>query len=84
MDKTIQLRVKKDIDNQKELKVRKFKGTLITKDFTEIVHISDENEEFYLNFFSVLPEHKKQIENYVLDYISTNNLNETISIISNS
>ncbi|MEO8255573.1 MAG: hypothetical protein ABI554_14435 [Flavobacterium sp.] len=83
MNKTIKLRIRKDIDNQNEQKVRKFKGTLITKGFTEIIHISDEDEEFYLNFFSVLSENKKQIEDYVIDYISTNNLNETISIISN-
>ena len=82
MDKIIKLRVKKEIDRANELKVLKLKGTLITKGFTEIIHIEDENEDFYLNTFSTAPEQKKDAENYVLEYISTNNLNDTISLIN--
>lgn len=82
MDKIIKLRVKKEIDRANELKVLKLKGTLITKGFTEIIHIEDENEDFYLNTFSTTPEQKKDAENYVLEYISTNNLNDTISLIN--
>jgi hypothetical protein len=82
MDKITKLRVKKEIDRVNELKVLKLKGTLITKGFTEIIHIEDENEDFYLNTFSTTPEQKKDAENYVLEYISTNNLNDTISLIN--
>jgi hypothetical protein len=82
MDKIIKLRVKKEIDRANELKVLKLKGTLITKGFTEIIHIEDENEDFYLNTFSTALEQKKDAENYVLEYISTNNLNDTISLIN--
>lgn len=82
MDKIIKLRVKKEIDRANELKVLKLKGTLITKGFTEIIHIEDENEDFYLNTFSTAPQQKKDAENYVLEYISTNNLNDTISLIN--
>ena len=82
MDKIIKLRVKKEIDRANEIKVLKLKGTLITKGFTEIIHIEDENEDFYLNTFSTAPEQKKDAENYVLEYISTNNLNDTISLIN--
>ncbi|MDA6072612.1 hypothetical protein NJT12_23605 [Flavobacterium sp. AC] len=46
MEKTIKLRVKKDIDNRRELKVLKLKGILISKGFTQIIHIADENEHF--------------------------------------
>ena len=69
MDKTFKLRVKKEIDNSSELKVLKLKGTLISKGYTEIVHIADENEDFYLNSFSTSPENKKEAEHFVLDYI---------------
>ena len=82
MDKIIKLRVKKEIDRANELKVLKLKGTLITKGFTEIIHIEDENEDYYLNTFSTAPQQKKDAENYVLEYISTNNLNDTISLIN--
>ena len=78
MDKTIKLRVKKEIGNDDELKVLKLKGALIAKKYTEIIHIADENEDFYLNSFSTSPENKKEAEHFVLDYISDNNLMNTI------
>ena len=59
MNKIIKLRVKKEVDRANELKVLKLKGTLISKGFTEIIHIEDENDDFYLNTFSTEPEQKK-------------------------
>ncbi|MDW8850125.1 hypothetical protein SD960_08490 [Flavobacterium sp. MMLR14_040] len=53
MNKTIKLRVKKEIDRKSELEVLKLKGTLITKGYTEIIHIEDENEDFELHYISV-------------------------------
>lgn len=82
MDKTIKLRVKKEIDNRNELKVLKLKGSLISHGFTEIIHIADENEDFYLNSFSTSPENKKEAEDFILHYIINNNLADTIALIS--
>lgn len=81
MDKTIKLRVKKEIDRSNELKVLKLKGFLITTGYTEIIHIADENEDFYLNSFSTSVEQKKEAEDFVLDYISVNNLIDTITLL---
>jgi hypothetical protein len=81
MDKTIKLRVKKEIGNGDELKVLKLKGALIAKKYTEIIHIADENDDFYLNSFSTSPENKKEAEHFVLDYISDNNLMNTITLV---
>jgi hypothetical protein len=82
MDKTIKLRVKKEIGNEEELKVLKLKGALIAKKYTEIIHIADENEDFYLNTFSSSPAHKKEAEDFILDYISNHDLTNTITLIS--
>lgn len=82
MNKTIKLRVRKEIDRESELKVLKLKGTLITKGYTEIIHIEDENEDFYLNTFTTSTDFKKETENYILDYISINNLEDTIILLS--
>ncbi|KUJ59498.1 hypothetical protein AR687_22785 [Flavobacteriaceae bacterium CRH] len=82
MNKTIKLRVKKEIDRSSEFKVLKLKGSLITRGFTEIIHIEDENEDFYLNSFSIPPEHKKEADDFILDYISVNNLSGTITLVS--
>lgn len=83
MDKTIKLRVKKEIDNRNELKVLKLKGSLISNGFTQIIHITDENDDFYLNSFSTSPDNKKEAEDFILHYISNNNLADTIALISN-
>jgi hypothetical protein len=82
MDKTIKLRVKKEIGNSNELKVMKLKGALITRGYTEIIHIADENDDFYLNSFSSSSAHKKEAEDFILDYISNNNLTHTITLVS--
>lgn len=82
MNKTIKLRVKKEIDRKSELKVLKLKGTLITKGYTEIIHIEDENEDFYVNTFSTSTDLKKEAENYILDYISSYNVNDIITLLS--
>ncbi|WP_427872348.1 hypothetical protein [Flavobacterium sp. MMS24-S5] len=83
MNKTVHLRVKKEIDRMSEVKVLKLKGSLIAKGYTEIIHIKDENEDFYLNTFSTDPDRKKEAENYVLEFISSNKLNESVSLIDN-
>jgi hypothetical protein len=82
MNKIIKLRVKKEIDRESELKVLKLKGALITRGYTEIIHIADENEDFYLNSFSSSPVHKKEAEDFILDYISNHNLIDTITLVS--
>ena len=81
MDKTIKLRIKKEIDNSSELKVLKLKGSLISIGYTEIIHIADENTEYYLNSFSTSPENKNEVEHFLLDYITNHDLAGTISLI---
>ncbi|QDW19006.1 hypothetical protein [Flavobacterium sp. KBS0721] len=81
MNKTIKLRVKKEIERDKELKVLKLKGTLISRGYTEIIHIADENEDFHLNTFTTSPDHKKEAENFVLDFISANNVTDIVTLL---
>lgn len=81
MEKTIRLRVRKENDSSSELKVLKLKGALITKGYTEIIHIADESEEFYLNSFSTSREQKRQAEEFVLDFISSNDLAQTVVLL---
>ena len=81
MNIAIKLRVKKEIDRGIELKVLKLKGTLITKGFTEIIHIQDENEDFYINTFSTYKVLEKEAEDYIVDYISANNLTNIVTLL---
>lgn len=82
MNKTIKLRVKKEIDRESELKILKLKGTLITKGFTEIIHIEDENEDFYLNTFSTYAVLIKEAEKYILNFILTNKIDDSVTLIN--
>ena len=81
MDKTIKLRIKKEIDHSNALKVMKLKGSLISKGYTEIIHIADENSEYYLNSFSTSLENKKEVDSFVLDYITNHDLSDSIVLL---
>jgi hypothetical protein len=81
MDKTIKLRIKKEIDHSNALKVMKLKGSLISKGYTEIIHIADVNSEYYLNSFSTSPENKKEVDSFVLDYITNHDLSDSIVLL---
>lgn len=81
MEETIKLRVKKGIDHIGELKVMKLKGAVISKGFTEIIHIADEDKEHYLNSFSTSTENKKEAEHFILNFISNHNLADTITLL---
>lgn len=82
MEKTIKLRVRREKDSSSELKILKLKGALITSGYTEIIHIADENEEFYMNSFSTAAEQRKEAEKFVLDFISSNDLSETVALVN--
>jgi hypothetical protein len=45
MEKTIQLKVRKDLDPYQQHTVLKLKGSLISKGYTQIIHILDQDEE---------------------------------------
>jgi hypothetical protein len=51
MQKEVRFKVRKDLDPQEQQRVIKLKGSLISKGYTEIIHIRDQGEEFHLNTF---------------------------------
>lgn len=78
MEKIIRLKVKKDLDPQQQLNVIKLKGTLISKGYTEIIHILDENEEFHINTFETLPFKRNELEKYINGFIIQEKLSEAV------
>lgn len=81
MDKAIKIKVKKGLDSDQELKIIKLKGTLISKGYTEIIHIADENDDFYINSFSTSLQIKKEAQDFILDFITKENLAGTITLL---
>ncbi len=80
MEKAIRLKVRKDLDPRQQLTVIRLKGSLISRGYTEIIHIMDQDDEFHINSFETLPEHREEVQEYISGFISSENLADTISI----
>lgn len=52
MDKTIRLRINKELKKEHERKIMSLKGSLISGGYTDIIHIDDEDELHHINFFA--------------------------------
>jgi hypothetical protein len=80
MEKAIQLRVRKDLDARQQLTVIRLKGSLISKGYTEIIHILDQDEEFHINTFETSLEKESEVQQYIAAFINQENLRDTIAI----
>lgn len=80
MEKAIHLKVRKDLDPRQQLTVIKLKGSLISKGWTEIIHIMDQDEEFHINTFETAPEHRNEVQKYISAFINSENLSDTVSL----
>lgn len=78
MEKTIRLKVRKDLDPRRQLTVIKLKGSLISKGYTEIIHILDQDDEFHINTFETAPGHKNEVQQYIEAFITREDLADTI------
>lgn len=82
MEKTIQLQVRKDLNGQQQSSVIKLKGNLITRGYTEIIHISDKDENYHINFFETAAENRKAALDYITVFIAKENLCDTLILCS--
>lgn len=80
MEKAIQLKVRKDLDPRQQLTVIKLKGSLISKGYTEIIHILDQDEEYHINTFETDSEKRNEVQQYIAAFIDQENLLDTISL----
>ncbi len=81
MNTTIRLRIKKDIDTATEKKILKLKGSLIAQSFTDIIHYDDDGLDFYINYFSVNPNSKKEVIDYIEVYITDAGVMDIIALV---
>lgn len=82
MERAIKLQVRKELDGKQEVNIIKLKGSLITKGYTEIIHIIDKDDEFYINSFATKTEASKEVREFILDFINKENLSNTISVLA--
>lgn len=79
MEKAIKLKVRKELDGRQQLNIIKLKGSLISKGYTEIIHILDQDDEFHINSFETPSESKNEVHEFITDFIHRENLTDTIS-----
>jgi hypothetical protein len=80
MEKAIQLKVRKDLDPRQQLSVIKLKGSLISRGYTEIIHILDQDNEFHINTFETARENRNEVQQYIAGFIEQEDLRDTITI----
>ncbi|WP_031453324.1 hypothetical protein [Flavobacterium chungangense] len=80
MDKSIKLKVRKELNGQQQLNIIRLKGSLISKGYTEIIHILDQDDEFHINSFETPLESTNEVQEYITAFINKENLNDTITL----
>lgn len=80
MEKAIKLKVRKELNSQQQLNIIKLKGSLITKGYTEIIHILDQDDEFHINSFETSVETNMEVQEFINAFIIKENLADTISL----
>ena len=78
MEKAIQLKVRKDLDPREQLTVIKLKGSLISKGYTEIIHILDLDEQFHINTFETDAEKSNDAQQFIAAYINAEHLGDAV------
>ncbi|WP_316633183.1 hypothetical protein [uncultured Flavobacterium sp.] len=84
MEKAIKLKVRKELDSQQQLNIIKLKGSLISKGYTEIIHILDQDDEFHINSFETPAETKIEVQEFINAFIIRENLTDTMSLLDKS
>jgi len=80
MEKAIQLQVRKDLDAREQHTILKLKGNLISKGFTEINHILDQDEDYHINTFETAIEKRNEVQQYISAFINQENLLDAVSL----
>lgn len=79
MEKVIQLRVRKDLNARQQHTILKLKGSLVSRGYTEIIHIKDQDEEFHINTFETATEHSNEVQQFIAAFIDYEDLADAIS-----
>ena len=79
MEKSVKLQVRKDLNNQQQQNVIKLKGNLISRGYTEIIHILDLDDDFNINYFETPAETKIEVLEFINTFIDRENLTEAVS-----
>ena len=82
MEKAIQLQVRKDLDAREQHTILKLKGSLISKGFTEIIHILDKDEQYHINYFEAQAGRGSEVRDYIRAFITDEDLVDVAEMLS--
>ncbi|PIF34477.1 hypothetical protein CLU81_5125 [Flavobacterium sp. 9] len=82
MAKGMKLKVRKDLDGKQQSNIIKLKGSLISKGYTEIIHILDQDAEFHINSFDIENGTGIEVREFITAFIAREQLQDSISIFS--
>lgn len=60
----------------------KFKGSLISQGYTEIIHILDQDAEFHINSFDIESRTGIEVHKFITAFVARNQLEDSVSIFS--
>ena len=82
MEKGMKLKVRKELDGKQQSNIIKLKGSLISKGYTQIIHILDQDEEFHINSFDIESGTDSEVREFITAFIAREQLEDSISIFS--
>ncbi|WP_456311736.1 hypothetical protein [Pseudomonas shirazensis] len=80
MEKAIKLKVRKEVNGHQQFNIIKLKGSLISKGYTEIIHILDQDDEFHINSFETAVGTTDEVQEFIKDFITKENLADTVTL----
>ncbi len=76
----MKLKVRKELDARQQSNIIKLKGSLISKGYTEIIHILEQDDEFHSNSFEIETGDASEVQEFITAFIARENLQDSISI----
>ena len=80
MEKGMKLKVRKELDGRQQSTIIKLKGSLISRGYTQIIHILDKDEEFHINSFDIESGTGSEVREFITAFIAREQLQDSISI----
>jgi hypothetical protein len=81
MNTTIRLRIRKELDHATEKKIIRLKGGLIARNFTDIIYFDDDQDDFYMHYFTVETSRKREVSEYITACITNDALFSVVELL---
>ena len=80
MEKGMKLKVRKQLDGKQQFNIIKLKGSLISRGYTQIIHILDQDEEFHINSFEIEAAVASEVQEFITAFVAREQLEDSVSI----